>query len=100
MANNTRKSVTVLQATLGKYDLEGNLDQVMTRLQNVRNSIPQEYRESSRIDIDTNVCHQYNSGIYTECYITYVRPETDEEIAERKGIGPGTEASEVRGTTV
>lgn len=63
-----------------RWDLEGNLVDVIKRLQDVMASIPEAYRASAAIDI--SAYDDYGSSAVS-FEIEFTRPETDEELAAR-----------------
>lgn len=66
----------------GKSWKDGSLDKVIASLQKIRESIPQEYRESARCMIDS--ANGYEGEHYAHIEVNYERLETLEEARKRK----------------
>ena len=61
---------------------KGTLDAVISSLQAIRGSIPEQYRESASCEFDSE--GGYEGEHYANIRISYDRPETAEEAIERK----------------
>lgn len=73
--------VTDQRSVLDRYD-SYSLDELMARLTAERESIPKECRSSVRFCIDM-MAYEYDSSEYPKLFMTWQRPETDAEMAER-----------------
>ena len=68
--------------SIDRYDLEGNVAAIITKLQDKLLEIPEEFRSSARIDISTGL--GYYDSIEVEVTLEFQRPENDEERAARE----------------
>lgn len=89
-----RKSTTVTVADQERYDggpfefgasyTDGTLDRVIESLEKIRASIPAQYRNKARCEIDSE--SGYEGSHYAHIEVSYERQETDEEVIERVKI--------------
>ena len=68
------------------------LVRVIAYLTDVLNAIPAEYRDTARLEIDS--VGGYGGEHHAEVAVYYERPETDEELAERKAEAKASKAAE------
>lgn len=83
MANDERRNVNVRVHTGNGYDLDGTLAGAVAMLTRIMNDIPEEYRDSATVDFS---CYEEYGGATSELTISYWRPETDEEMADRNAL--------------
>lgn len=89
-----RKTTTVYVARHERHDdgpfefgasyTDGTLNAVIESLDKIRDSIPREYRAKARCEIDSE--SGYEGSHYASIEVSYVRPETDEEVVARVKI--------------
>lgn len=63
-------------------DIDGSLIDAIAELQSVLQSIPEEYRSTAYICMETGQ-HDYSDSYYSVQIIRYTRPENEAEAAER-----------------
>jgi len=61
---------------------DGSLDRIIASLIAIRETIPAEYRDSARCEIDSE--SGYEGSHYASIEVSYSRPETAEETLERE----------------
>ena len=62
-----------------RFDISGKLVEVIEKLQAKLKEIPEEYRPTAEIDVDTEE-YEYDTGCFVQVTISYERPMTAEEI--------------------
>jgi uncharacterized membrane protein len=65
----------------GNYEQQGNLNHVIDSLVTIRNSIPDEYRNTARCIISSS---GYEDSLYVNIEVYYMRPETRSETLTRE----------------
>jgi len=66
----------------GPFVFDGLLDEVIASLAAIRELIPPEYRERAKCSISS--VGSYEDSHYAQIAVTYWRPETPDETAERE----------------
>ena len=90
-----RKTKTVLYETLGIYELEGNIDEVIEKLGFEKNKIVSDYPEAEciRLDADTEY-GMYGDSDREVLRVYFDRPETDAEMNGREEITEKTKVEQ------
>lgn len=74
-----RLELTIEVGRLHPDDISENLAEFILHLMNMRDSAPEEYRNDLRMELEDD----YEGGLGA-IVVSYRRPETDEEVAERR----------------